>query len=342
MHNAQYAGFAVETDDVGIATIQFTTPERLNGFTQRIKRDLIEVLMQLQMDGDVRVVVVTGSGRGFCAGDDTTGRSLPNPNNLPRLAPAIPGGHGNAIGTYEGLRVISQAVNLAVRNLDKPTLVISHNKTLAAQLYSEFRQFFPENAVEYFVSYFDYYQPEAYIPRTDTYIEKDSSVNDEIERLRLSTMGALLTRRDVIVIASVIGIAAPLLSASRKRRPRPAPSVVIRSAAMALGFSAAAVTACSLLHFSDLRWLPAGQRSAPHLSAPGGVFGFAKPIVTVVNSVAGVPAEFQATQVSVHIAITCAFLALAALLLMALTWRRARRADIRQIVREEIRRATGA
>jgi excinuclease ABC subunit B len=75
-----------------------------------------------------------------------------------------------------------------VAALDKPTLVISHNKTLAAQLYSEFKQFFPKNAVEYFVSYFDYYQPEAYIPRTDTYIEKDSSINEEIERLRLRVL----------------------------------------------------------------------------------------------------------------------------------------------------------
>ncbi len=90
-----------------------------------------------------------------------------------------------------------------VREVDRPTLVISHNKTLAAQLYSEFKQFFPNNAVEYFVSYFDYYQPEAYIPRSDTYIEKDSSINEEIERLRLSTAGALLSRRDVIVVASV-------------------------------------------------------------------------------------------------------------------------------------------
>ena len=90
-----------------------------------------------------------------------------------------------------------------IRNLERPTLVISHNKTLAAQLYSEFKQFFPNNAVEYFVSYFDYYQPEAYIPRTDTYIEKDSSINEEIERLRLSTTSSLLSRRDVIVIASV-------------------------------------------------------------------------------------------------------------------------------------------
>src|SRR5213082_466466 len=90
-----------------------------------------------------------------------------------------------------------------IRNLDRPTLVISHNKTLAAQLYSEFRSFFPDNAVEYFVSYFDYYQPEAYIPRTDTYIEKDSSINDEIERLRLSTMSSLFSRQDVVVVASV-------------------------------------------------------------------------------------------------------------------------------------------
>jgi excinuclease ABC subunit B len=90
-----------------------------------------------------------------------------------------------------------------IRNLNRPTLVISHNKTLAAQLYAEFKSFFPNNAVEYFVSYFDYYQPEAYIPRTDTFIEKDSSINEEIERLRLSTMSALFSRRDVIVVASV-------------------------------------------------------------------------------------------------------------------------------------------
>ncbi len=99
-----------------------------------------------------------------------------------------------------------------IQNLDRPTLVMSHNKTLAAQLYSEFKQFFPSNAVEYFVSYFDYYQPEAYIPRSDTYIEKDSSINEEIERLRLSTTSSLLTRRDVIVVSSVsciYGLASP-------------------------------------------------------------------------------------------------------------------------------------
>lgn len=92
----------------------------------------------------------------------------------------------------------------AIRDLDRPVLVLSHNKTLAAQLYSEFKQFFPENAVEYFVSYYDYYQPEAYLPVTDTYIEKDLSINDEIEKLRLSTTSSLLSgRRDVIVVSSV-------------------------------------------------------------------------------------------------------------------------------------------
>src|SRR5687767_7479811 len=85
----------------------------------------------------------------------------------------------------------------------KPTLVISHNKTLAAQLYGEFKSFFPENAVGYFISYYDYYQPEAYVPATNTYIEKDASINDDIDRLRLSATSMLLERRDVIVVASV-------------------------------------------------------------------------------------------------------------------------------------------
>ncbi|HWN24368.1 MAG TPA: DEAD/DEAH box helicase family protein, partial [Candidatus Sulfotelmatobacter sp.] len=112
---------------------------------------------------------------------------------------------GNRHQTLLGVTGSGKTFTIAnvIRDLDRPTLVISHNKTLAAQLYSEFKQFFPQNAVEYFVSYFDYYQPEAYIPRTDTFIEKDSSVNDEIERLRLSTMSSLFSRRDVIVVASV-------------------------------------------------------------------------------------------------------------------------------------------
>ena len=90
-----------------------------------------------------------------------------------------------------------------IAKINKPTLVISHNKTLAAQLYSEFKEFFPNNAVEYFVSYYDYYQPEAYIPQTDTYIEKDASINDRLDRLRLSATCSLMSRRDVIIVASV-------------------------------------------------------------------------------------------------------------------------------------------
>src|SRR5499427_829972 len=112
---------------------------------------------------------------------------------------------GNRHQTLLGVTGSGKTFTVAnvIQKLDRPTLVISHNKTLAAQLYSEFKQFFPRNAVEYFVSYFDYYQPEAYIPRTDTYIEKDSSINEEIERLRLAATSALLTRRDTIVVASV-------------------------------------------------------------------------------------------------------------------------------------------
>src|SRR4051794_14337712 len=90
-----------------------------------------------------------------------------------------------------------------VNNVQKPTLVLCHNKTLAAQLYGEFKRFFPDNAVHYFVSYFDYYQPEAYIPRSDTYIEKDSQINEEIDRLRHAATDALLSRKDVIIVASV-------------------------------------------------------------------------------------------------------------------------------------------
>lgn len=90
-----------------------------------------------------------------------------------------------------------------IANVNKPTLVLAHNKTLAAQLCSEFREFFPENAVEYFVSYYDYYQPEAYVPGKDIYIEKDASVNSEIDKLRHSATSALFERRDVIIVASV-------------------------------------------------------------------------------------------------------------------------------------------
>ncbi|KKS65399.1 MAG: UvrABC system protein B [candidate division WWE3 bacterium GW2011_GWB1_42_6] len=95
------------------------------------------------------------------------------------------------------------AIANVIKNVQKPTLIISHNKTLAAQLYQEFREFFPENAVEYFVSYYDYYQPESYIPSTDTYIEKDSDINEKIDKLRLSATTSLMTRKDVIVVSSV-------------------------------------------------------------------------------------------------------------------------------------------
>src|SRR5574341_1586694 len=97
--------------------------------------------------------------------------------------------------TYTMARIVEQ--------LNRPTLVLAHNKTLAAQLFHEFKGFFPHNAVEYFVSYYDYYQPEAYVPSTDTYIEKDSSINDELDRMRLSATRALFEREDVIIVASV-------------------------------------------------------------------------------------------------------------------------------------------
>ncbi|MDA7877243.1 excinuclease ABC subunit UvrB [Akkermansiaceae bacterium] len=112
---------------------------------------------------------------------------------------------GNRHQTLLGVTGSGKTFTMAnvIQEIQRPTLIMSHNKTLAAQLYSEFKAFFPDNAVEYFVSYFDYYQPEAYIPRSDTYIEKDSAINEEIERLRLSTMGSLITRQDTIVVASV-------------------------------------------------------------------------------------------------------------------------------------------
>ena len=112
---------------------------------------------------------------------------------------------GNKYTTLVGVTGSGKTFTMAnvIAKLNRPAIIISHNKTLAAQLYSEFKEFFPDNAVEYFVSYYDYYQPEAYIPQTDTYIEKDSAINDEIEKLRISAASSLVSRRDVIVIASV-------------------------------------------------------------------------------------------------------------------------------------------
>ncbi len=112
---------------------------------------------------------------------------------------------GNRYQTLLGVTGSGKTFTMAnvIQELKRPALIISHNKTLAAQLFSEFKTFFPRNAVEYFVSYYDYYQPEAYVPQTDTYIEKDSSINDEIERLRIAATSSLISRRDVIVVASV-------------------------------------------------------------------------------------------------------------------------------------------
>ena len=112
---------------------------------------------------------------------------------------------GNQCQTLLGVTGSGKTFTMAnvIEQLQKPTLVIAHNKTLAAQLYGEFKEMFPDNAVEYFVSYYDYYQPEAYVPSTDTYIAKDSSINDEIDKLRLSATAALIERRDVIIVSSV-------------------------------------------------------------------------------------------------------------------------------------------
>ena len=122
---------------------------------------------------------------------------------------------GNQFQTLLGVTGSGKTFTMAnvIQKLQRPTLIIAHNKTLAAQLYSEFKEFFPENAVEYFVSYYDYYQPEAYVPSTDTYIEKDSAINDEIDKLRHSATAALSERKDVIIVASVsciYGLGSPI------------------------------------------------------------------------------------------------------------------------------------
>ena len=112
---------------------------------------------------------------------------------------------GNQFETLVGVTGSGKTFTMAniIEKVQKPTLIISHNKTLAAQLYGEMKEFFPNNAVEYFVSYYDYYQPEAYVPQSDTYIAKDSSINDEIDKLRHSATAALSERNDVIIVASV-------------------------------------------------------------------------------------------------------------------------------------------
>jgi excinuclease ABC subunit B len=125
------------------------------------------------------------------------------PTAIDELATAIAA--GERYSTLLGATGTGKTATMAwtIEKLQRPALVIAHNKTLAAQLCNEFREFFPHNAVEYFVSYYDYYQPEAYVPQADLYIEKDSSQNDDIARLRLAATSALFTRRDVVVVASV-------------------------------------------------------------------------------------------------------------------------------------------
>src|SRR3990167_8951197 len=125
------------------------------------------------------------------------------PQAIAKLTQGLKNGlkHQTLLGVTGSGKTFSIANVIA--NIGKPTLIISHNKTLAAQLYTEFKEFFPENAVEYFVSYYDYYQPEAYIPHTDIYIEKDSSINEDIDRLRLSATSSLMSREDCIIVASV-------------------------------------------------------------------------------------------------------------------------------------------
>lgn len=125
------------------------------------------------------------------------------PEAIAALVKSLQSGH--RYQTLQGVTGSGKTFTMAniIQELQRPTLIIAHNKTLAAQLCQEFREFFPNNAVHYFVSYYDYYQPEAYIQKTDTYIEKDSAINDEIDRLRHAATEALLTRKDVIIIASV-------------------------------------------------------------------------------------------------------------------------------------------
>ena len=125
----------------------------------------------------------------------------------PRAIEKLTGGlkRGRQFQTLLGVTGSGKTFTMAsvIAKVNRPTLVISHNKTLAAQLYSEFKEFFPENAVEYFVSYYDYYQPEAYIPQRDIYIEKDASINEDIDRLRLSATSSLMSRRDCLIVSSV-------------------------------------------------------------------------------------------------------------------------------------------
>ena len=137
------------------------------------------------------------------------------PEAIDRISQSIE--EGNKYQTLVGVTGSGKTFAMAniIQRVKKPTLVLAHNKTLAAQLYSEFKEFFPENAVEYFVSYYDYYQPEAYVAHSDTYIEKDASINDEIDKLRHSATAAILERDDTIIISFLVFMAWVILRTTR-------------------------------------------------------------------------------------------------------------------------------
>ena len=163
------------------------------------------------------MTVVTSSKRRFLMNKFILHSEYKPTGDQPEAIKALVDGfkEGNQFQTLLGVTGSGKTFTMAnvIEQLNKPTLIIAHNKTLAAQLYGEFKEFFPENAVEYFVSYYDYYQPEAYVPSTDTYIAKDSSINDEIDKLRLSATMALAERKDVIIISSVsciYGLGSPI------------------------------------------------------------------------------------------------------------------------------------
>ncbi len=160
---------------------------------------------------------VTGSGKTFTMANVIQQLNKPPTGDQPQAIEQLVKGfqEGNQCQTLLGVTGSGKTFTMAnvIQQLNKPTLIIAHNKTLAAQLYGEFKEFFPDNAVEYFVSYYDYYQPEAYVPSSDTYIAKDSSINDEIDKLRHSATAALSERRDVIIVASVsciYGLGSPI------------------------------------------------------------------------------------------------------------------------------------
>ena len=171
---------------------------------------------------------------GRCRPSSSTPPIRPSPTSRKATAELAEGiAAGDDFQTLLGVTGSGKTATMGfvIEQVQKPTLVLAHNKTLAAQLCSEFREFFPDNAVEYFVSYYDYYQPEAYVPHQDLYIEKDSSINDEIDRLRHAATASLFAREDVIIVASVsciYGIGSPelykqkmlLLQAGRVDRPR--------------------------------------------------------------------------------------------------------------------------